>query len=141
MGLIDAGVRPWSTGRAVVFPGVCRIHHHAFRHHRCAVAPIRNQIVTVYARAIAIQGIVPADLAVQQPRIRVDQQLVGIEAMAVLGLVGSVYAIAVELPRPKAGDIPMPDLVRSLRKRDPAGLVPPIGIVETQIDGCGVRGE
>jgi hypothetical protein len=54
--------------------------------------------------------------------IRVQQQLVGIETMAVLWLVGAIYPIAITGCWLHAWQIAVPDLVRVLREFNPLHL-------------------
>ncbi len=62
-------------------------------------------------------------------RIRVQHELVGIEAVAVVGLVGAMDAITINRPRADARYIAVPDLVGKFGQFDPCDLVFP-GIVE-----------
>jgi hypothetical protein len=50
-----------------------------------------------------VKRVVPHDLAVQLARIGVEEELVGVEAVAVLGVVGPVDAVAVDLAGPIPG--------------------------------------
>src|SRR3546814_7742867 len=66
--------------------------------------------------AVAEGGVVPVQLAVQDLGVGIQQQLVGIEAMARLRLVGTMYAVAVVLPRANVVQVAVPDLVGVLRQ-------------------------
>ena len=59
------------------------------------VALVEGQVCLRMADAIAEVSIAPAQLAFDVLGVRLDQQLVGIEAMAVFGVVGAMHAIAV----------------------------------------------
>ena len=59
----------------------------------------------------------PAHHAVDRLGVGVDQQLVGVEAVALLGRVGPVHAVAVALPGPDAGQVAVPVVRRARRRR------------------------
>jgi hypothetical protein len=59
---------------------------------------------------------VPAQRTVDGVRIGVEEQLIGIEEVALFGSMGAVYSVAVALARAKIGEITMPDTVRSMRQ-------------------------
>ena len=54
--------------------------------------------------------------------IGIEQELVGIEAMSLLGLIRPVDAIAVELPGADVGKMAVPDVAGPLRQRDALAL-------------------
>ena len=74
-------------------------------------------------------------------RVRVEQQLVGIEAVPFPGRVRSMDAVSVELARPQARNIAVPDFVRELGKRQPCRFAAPVSVVEANFDARGVGGE
>jgi hypothetical protein len=76
------------------------------------------------AMTIAEESVVPPHPPVELARIRVDEELVRIEAVAVPGLVGAVHPVAVELAGMKTRDIAVPDLVGPAGEGDPRGLAP-----------------
>src|SRR5262249_553840 len=79
---------------------------------------------------------------VERLGVRVQQQLRGIEAMAVLRLVRTVDAIAVALAGPQPQDRDVPDQVGLLRHRDPRDFVLALGAVqEAHLDAGGVFGK
>src|SRR5207244_10758748 len=73
--------------------------------------------------------------------IRIQKQLVGSEAMALVGLVGTVHAIAVELSRPDVGQMDMPDVVRALRQDETCALALSRFVEQAKLDLLGMRGE
>ncbi len=139
--LVDHGVGPGAVGAQVRPPGHGRIDHHAFRHHECRIAPVEGEIAAAVADPVAEDRIVPADLAVEFQRVGVEQQLVGIEAVAVVRLVGTVDAIAVKLAGADLGQVAVPDLVGVFRKRHPGQLAPSAAVEEAELDPAGVGGE
>ncbi len=139
--LIDDGLGPGMLGRAVVAPGHGGVDHDAFRHDEGGVAAVGRGVAAGGAEAIAEMRVVPADFALQRSRIRVDQQLVRIEAVPVRRIVGPVHAVAVELARPDLGQVAVPDLVGEFGQRDPLGLAPSLRIEEAELDLLRVGGE
>src|SRR5262245_32616237 len=73
--------------------------------------------------------------------IWIEEKLVGIEAMALIGLVGTVDAIAVELSRAHLVEMHMPDVLRALRHDHACALAGAGRIEQTELDLFGMRGE
>ena len=73
--------------------------------------------------------------------VRVEQQLVGIEAVSIPRLVRAMYAITIDSTRPRVGNVAVPDLVRVFRQLDALDLAPSIRTEETQLDLAGMRRE
>src|SRR5437660_1510082 len=110
MGFVDDGRTPAMSRRAVISPGISGIVDHAFGHHWRTVPPVHGEIAAMSAQTVAEKCIVPDNAAVEPTRVRINQQLIGIETMAFIWGVGAVHAIAVELPGLHALQIAMPDL-------------------------------
>ena len=141
VGLVDDRVAPRHVGAAVVAPGPRRVLHHALRHHRRAVAPVRRRVGAVAARAKAIQRVVPADLAGELAGVRIQQQLVGVEAVAGARLVGSVHTVPVCLSGSRVGDVAVPNLIGAARQGEALGFRTALPIEQTQVDSGRVRRE
>src|SRR5262245_55395232 len=73
--------------------------------------------------------------------IGIEEKLVGIEAMALIGLIGTVDAIAVELPRPHLIEMHMADILRALRHDHACALAGAGRVEQTELDLLGMRGE
>ena len=73
--------------------------------------------------------------------VRIEQQLVGVEAVAVLGLVGAVDAVAVELAGADVGHIAVEDLVGIFGQRDPLDFLAAVLVEQAELDLGGVGGE
>jgi hypothetical protein len=71
--------------------------------------------------------------------IRIEQKLVGIEAMALIGLVGTVDAIAVELSWAHLVEMHMPDILRALRHDHACALAHTSRIEQAELDLLGIR--
>ena len=95
--LVDNGMRPWHLRSVVVLPveGV-RIDNLAFGRERRAVASIKTEIPFIMLKLIAKMGVVPVDIAHQFTRVRVDKQLMRVEAVAVFRVIRTIDAIAVQ---------------------------------------------
>jgi len=137
--LVDERVAPRAPRRAVVAPGVGRVFDDTLRDHGGGVATVEGQVGTLRAQPVPVQRIVPADAAEELARIRIDEQLVRVESMPALGLVGAVNPVAVELARPQALDVHVPNLVRTPGQADALGLASPGRVEETKIH-CGCVG-
>jgi hypothetical protein len=61
--------------------------------------------------------------------------------MAGVGLVGPVYAIAVELTGPDVSEIHVPHVLAALGHRDAPFLAPPGAVEEAELDLSGARRE
>jgi len=97
MGFVDQSFSPWATDGIVARPVEGRVLHHALDHERRGIATVESKVVAG-RKIVTPKRIVPLQRTGDLARIRVQQQLVGVEAMALLRLVGAVGAIAVELP-------------------------------------------
>ena len=141
MGLIDERVAPRPTQRRIVAPGPGRVLDLAFWHARRTVAPVHREVAAMRAEPVAVEGFVPADAADDLPRIRIDQELMRIEAVAVLRLIRAVHPVAVELARTGIRQIAVKDMIGTARQPDAVRLAASGGIVEAEVDLCRVLGE
>src|SRR5438309_842513 len=66
--------------------------------------------------------------------IGIEQQLVGIEAMAMLRLIGAMNAVAVLCAWADIGEIAVPDIVGALQQAEPLQLAAIAGIEQAQFD-------
>ena len=105
--LVDDGFMPWPVGARLR-----RAHavgdDHAFRHEARAVGLALDEVGAFGADLIAEQAVVPDELPGIRLRVRVEQQLVAVEAVAPFGRVGAVgYREAVDTKRtPSPRDLP-----------------------------------
>ena len=91
--------------------------------------------------AIAEMRIAPDQAAGEPLGIGIEQQLVRIEAVAVLRLVRPVHAVAVELARRDVGQIAVPDIVGALRQRDALELARALAVEQAELDLRRIGGE
>ncbi len=111
MGFVDDGAVPRHVGPSFASPGVGGIDDAAFRHEAGAVAVVHAQVFLPRSDRVAEQRVVPAQRADERLGVRVEQQLVRIEAVAVLRIVGSIDPIPVDRAGPRVGQVAVPDLV------------------------------
>ena len=121
---------------AVVAPGEGRVDHDTFRDEGRAVALVERQVLILVPDSVAVERIVPLDLAGQGLGVRVDQELVGVEAVPGIGRKGAVHTIAVELTGPHVRQIAVPDFLRHLRQGDAMHLLA-VGVEQAELDLAG----
>src|SRR5690242_14528596 len=96
MRLVDDGVMPWHTRRAVVSPGEGRVDDAGLRCSRGAVAFIEREILPGMSEPVTEMRITPGQGALQVLRVGLDQQLVWIEAQPAPGIVWTIHAVAIQ---------------------------------------------
>jgi len=138
--LVDHRLVPGALFRPAP-PGEGGVDHPALRHVGGAVALVEGKIPRLVADLVAEHGVVPSQLADQGLGVRVDQQLVGIEAMPGRRIVGPVHPIAVKLVRPHIGKVAVPDFLRVLGQRDARGLGLAFVVEQAKLDLFGVGGK
>src|SRR5947199_7206433 len=88
---------------------------------------------------VAVQCVTPAHRPYDASRIRVEQDLVPIEAMTFFGPIRTVNAITVQESRPRLRQIAVPDPVRALGEREAFQLAATARIEDGQLDRGGMR--
>jgi hypothetical protein len=139
MRLVDDGVLPGDATPPVA-PGEGRVDHAGLHRVGSAVALVEGRVVAALD-LIAEQRRVPLDMADHLLGVGIDQQLVGIEAVACRRLVGTVHAVAVNRARPCIGQVSVPDLVGVLRQGDALDLAPAALLEQAELDLGGVGRE
>src|SRR5512140_2592782 len=82
---------------------------------------------------VAEHRVAPLELSGQAARVRIDHQLVRIEAMAFVRRVGAMDAIAVQQARSRFRQVAVPDLVGALAQRDALQLASSGGIEDAEL--------
>ena len=118
VGFVEDRVVPWHACARRVRPGEALVDDLALLHERCAVALVEGEIVAVGVERVAEHGRVPLQLADVRLRVRIEQQLVRIEAMARFRFVGAMHAIAVYRAGPQAEHVDVPDFIGVFRQFD-----------------------
>ncbi len=142
VGLVDERPVPRGPGRHVAGPGEGRVDHDAFRQLARAVSGVLRQVLLGVPDRVAEDLIGRADRARDRHGVGVQEQLVGVEPMAGLRVVGAVDAIAVELARADVRQVAVPHVVRALLQLDAERLLlVSRGLEQTEVDGVGVLRE
>src|SRR4051795_13271460 len=110
-----------------------RVDHGGFGHPARIVSPVERQILARASGAIAEMGIAPHQPARNPTRIGIEQQLVAIEAMTVLGLVRAVNPVAIELTGRDVIEVTMPDILAALGQCDTLEFAPPLIVEQTKL--------
>src|SRR6185312_2254426 len=111
MGLVDDRAIPGDGAAArLALPVEIGVDDDAFVHVRLAVALVESRVVPAF-HAVAEHCRMPLEVAEMAAGIGVEQQLMRVEAVAGGGLVGTVYAVAVNRAGPDAARIAVPHLV------------------------------
>src|SRR5437667_1925751 len=105
MCLVDHALVPGAVRRTVSTPAELRFDDAAFWHPARIVAAVERQIGARRAGPISEMRIAPFERALERARIRIQQQLVRVEAVSALGLIGSIDTVAVEEARSGVGQI------------------------------------
>ena len=136
--LVDDRLVPRRLELPVALPVEARVDDDAARHRRGVVGEVGHGVVLAGDVRMRVAG-VPAHAAVDHLGVGVEQQLRGVEAMAVLGRVRAVDAEAVALPGADAGEVAVPVEGRALRQLEAA--LGAVGVEQAQLDALRVLGE
>src|SRR5260370_9126752 len=126
-------VVPWGTPRTVVSPRERGVDDEASGHTGRAVALIGCEILA-RVDSIAEQSVAPFDRAHNLLCVRIQQQLIRVEAQAFFRIVGPIQPITVEKAGPGLREIAVPDLIRPPAHRSPLGPTPPFVCKKTKLD-------
>src|SRR5260370_5893241 len=108
---------------AIIAPIVSGIDHDTLGHRRRAVPQLSTKGRAMRAAAIPEHRIVPLERAIDRARIRIEQQLCGIETMPRARIVSSAEAVAVTLSGTTPRNIRMPYMFGALDQRYPRDFV------------------
>ena len=141
--LVDHGLVP---GRArprpvVVLPVEGRVDDDRPRDRRCGVGRVDRQVGVFAAPRHVGQRVrgAPVDGSVDRLRVRVDEQLRGVEPLAAPSGRTPMDAVAVALARTDAREVAVPVERRPLVELD--ALLAPVLVEETELDAVRVLGE
>src|SRR5690349_5397421 len=95
MGLVNDSLVPGNAGATFVSPREGGVDDAGFRDEGCTVTFVKGQVFIGMADGVAKHGVVPLQGADELPGVRVEQELVWVEAVARLRLVGPMNAKAV----------------------------------------------
>ena len=133
MGLVDHRVGQRGLGCRILAPLKGGVGHHRFGHGKGTVAGVKGQVGARAAHLVAHQRIRPPEPPLQRAGIGVKQQLVGVEAVPGLGLIGTMGAKPVKRARHQARHALMPDVAIALAERQARGFLAPVGREQAQL--------
>ncbi len=137
VGLVDDGLVPVHiVPCGLGLPIEIGIDHHAFRHEGRAVALIEGEVVAAL-HLVAEHGRIPCQRAGMGARIGIEQQLVGVEAMAGVGLIGAIDAVAIEGAGADPGDIAVKHLIGIFRQFEAVRLTLAVEQADLHLGGIG----
>jgi hypothetical protein len=134
----------WShavSGLRTSSPGERVVHDLALGQERSAVPGVERKVIVVGSHLIGEKRVVPVNAPPQRTRVRVDQELVGVEAVPLGRCVRSVDAVPVELPGAHVGSVEVPDLVGKLLQGQAGDLAATRFIKQAELDRFRVGGE
>ena len=141
MGFVDDRIFP-SHGRMALFtPGEGFIDNHRFRHSARIVATVEREVRAGAAGAITEMRVAPHQPPSDPFGIRIDEELVRIEAESVLGIVSPVHPVAVELAWDDIVEIAVPNVLGAFGQRNALDLASTLSIEQTKLDPFGVGRE
>jgi hypothetical protein len=143
MDLIDKRVVPRGPGRAIALPGKGGVDHDTLGEVRRAVASVPTEVrVRVASHRIAKEDLVSPHPPRNRFGVGIEEQFGWIEAMAFLRSIRSVDAIAIALPWPELGHIPVPHLISAGREWQAETLMGTLRRVkEAEVHACGMSRE
>ena len=141
MRLVDYRFRPRYCRRAIIAPSEALIGDDSLHDTWRTVAPVEGKIRARRIDAVAVKRIGVAPFAMQTSGIRIEQELVRIEAMTGLRFVGAMGTEAIDQPGPGIGKVTVPDLVGAFRQVVAHDLAPPGRIEQAELQARGMSGE
>jgi hypothetical protein len=139
--LVHDGAVPRHVRTTLAAPRERRVHYAALRHESRAVSLVESEIGRIIAELVTEELVAPLELPDERLRVRIQHELVGVEAMPLLGRIEAVHAIRVYRPRPRIRKIAVPDFVGVLGQRDALELTLAARIEQAQLDFRRIGGE
>ena len=141
---VDHAVTPVGGGPLAAAPVERQVvHHHRLGHGGRAVAAVHRQVGAGVVQAIAEQRVAPVDRAGQLARVRVEQQFVRVEAMAVARIVGTMGPQAVDQAGLRVGQVGRARSRRCIRagRSGKTQFLAAAGVEQADFDAGGVGRE
>src|ERR1700677_4350604 len=137
MGLIDDRVVPWNGPRSgLPFPIEVRVDDDALRHERRAVTLVERQVLRLGSKGVAEALRLPFELTNMGSGVGIEHQLIGVEAMTRIGLIGPVNPQTVHRARRDIRYIAVPEAVGIFRKRQAVELALSRRVEETDFNAA-----
>ncbi len=140
VGLVDDGVGPRDPGRRSPRPVEAVVHHHRERDMAGGVELAPDVVGHPAVPLVAVDLGHPLDRPGESPRVRIDEQLPGVEAAAGGRLVGAVDPVAVAGSRADPEQVAVPGQVGPIRELVDLPRAP-VGVDQHQIHTLGVGAE
>ncbi len=121
MHFIDDGLRHRAIEAAVSRPIEGIVHDHAARHERGVVALVQVEVL-IPSHPIPEHFILPMKPTPDRLGIRIEQELVRIEALARRRIPRSMHAVAVERAGLRFGEPPVEDVIGAFPELQPRDL-------------------
>ena len=118
MRLVDNHAFPRQRIALGVAPREIGVHHLALRHEGGAVALVEGKVAVFVIERVAEDFRPPLQIANMRLGVRVEQQFVRIEAMAFLGCIRAMHAVAIDRTGLQIRHEDMPDLIGIFGKFD-----------------------
>ncbi len=139
---IDDGVFPGDVGaQFAASPIEGFVDDDGLRHAARIVAPIERQVFACAPGAIGEMRIAPYQPSGKASRIGIEQQFVGVEAMAVFGLIGAMNSVAIKLSGRDVIQIAVPDVLGTLGQFDAFEFAAALTVEQAKLDLLRVGGE
>src|SRR5690606_23937932 len=136
MHFVDDRLVPGQPDARVAIPVEAWFMYDAFRHERRAVG--LAHYVVFRADLVREHRVVPGYAAVNRFRVGIEQELVWVAALSLQRPLGSMHAIAIQLPQYNAGQVTMQAMAGDFRQGDPGFA---LAIEEAKLDSFGNRRE
>ena len=142
VGFVNHGLVPRGARLPVVAPGEGGIDDRRERRFRGVVAIVEREVAIGMSHPVAEHLVAPLDDAADGLGVRIEDDLVVVEAVPLVRSVRAKHPVAVELPRADVGEIHVPNEVGVLLEPDAVCLDSRSRVVEeTEVHGGGVFGE
>ena len=118
----------------VVAPVEIGVHHGRFHGVWGRVERVHAGNVVRALEPIRVEAFIAVDVAFDSFRVGVEQQLVRVEAVALLGPIGAMHTVAVEQAGAFQRQIAVPDEIGLLRHDDALEFTATVRVEQTQFD-------
>ena len=141
MRLVDDCIAPRHARPLVPRPVECGAGNDGLGHRRRRIATVEGQILAARRHAIGVKRVGPPQIAGDLLGIWIEQQLVGVEPMAVLRLVAPVRTKTVDQPRSRTGQVAVPHLISPFGQLEPRQFLATRFVENAQIDLVRIGGK
>ena len=140
MELTNHSLVPWNPWRRIRSPGKGGVDDAVLGHAGGIVTPIKRQVLLLVADPVSKVRVGPSQWSLDLFAVGIEQKLVGIETMALLGSIRAIHTVAVHLAGPHFGQVTVPDHIRLLGKGNANRLTFPGSVEQAKLDFFGMLG-